>query len=266
MTTLATCWKITRRDTVVEGYTSHDKDLTVGGVDYLSSAGYAPSAVERGSSMQADNQQVIGIIDADSLSADDLRSGIYNGARVEVLLVDWSTSTQVTKLLVGNFGSVKIEGGQYSVDMHSIEAELAKPIGRTYGLRCDAELGDTRCGYSLSADSGTVASVTTAKRVFVDTGRSEADDYYTGGKVEWLTGANAGRVMDVKRYTLGTQTIELFEPMASDISAGDTYEISRGCDKTLETCRDTFDNTVNFRGYPYIPGVSDLVAGQTETG
>ena len=104
MTTLATCWKITRRDEFVEGYTSHDKDLTVGGVTYLSSAGYAPSAIERGSSMHADNQQVVGIIDSDSLSADDLRSGIYDGARVEVLLVDWATSTQVTKLLAGHFG------------------------------------------------------------------------------------------------------------------------------------------------------------------
>ena len=266
MTTLATCWKITRRDEFVEGYTSHDKDLTVGGVTYLSSAGYAPSAIERGSSMHADNQQVVGIIDSDSLSADDLRSGIYDGARVEVLLVDWATSTQVTKLLAGHFGSVKIEGNQYSVDLQSIEGELAKPIGRTYGTRCDADLGDARCGYSLSADSGAVASVTMAKRVFVDTGRSEADGYYDGGKVIWTSGANAGRTMDVKKYTLSTQTIELFEPMASGIAASDTYDLYRGCDKTFETCRDTFSNSVNFRGFPYIPGISDLISGQTKTG
>lgn len=263
MTTLCTCWRITRRDTTVEGYTDHDADLVVGGVTYVSAAGYAPSAIERGSSMQADNQDVVGIIDSDNLTASDLLSGAYDGARVEVLLVDWQALAVSTKLLVGHFGAVKVVDNQYTVSLHSIEAELSKPIGRTFGLRCDAELGDTRCGYSLTADAGEVDTVTTSRRVWTDTGRSEADDYYTGGKVEWLTGANAGRVMDVKRYTLATQTIELFEPMASDILAGDTYEISRGCDKAFETCRDTFDNVLNFRGFPYIPGVSDLISGES---
>ena len=143
---------------------------------------------------------------------------------------------------------------------------MAKPIGRTYGTRCDADLGDARCGYSLSADSGAVASVTMAKRVFVDTGRSVADGYYDGEKVIWTSGANAGRTMDVKKYTLSTQTIELFEPMASGIAASDTYDLYRGCDKTFETCRDTSSNSVNFRGFPYIPGISDLISGQTKTG
>ena len=44
------------------------------------------------------------------------------------------------------------------------------------------------------------------------------------------------------------------------------YDLYRGCDKTFETCRDTFSNSVNFRGFPYIPGISDLISGQTKTG
>lgn len=263
MTTLATCWKITRRDATIEGYTDHDANLTVSGVTYLSSAGYAPSAIERSSDMQADNQELRGIIDNDNITDAELLAGVYDGARVEVLLVDWSTQTLVTKLLVGHLGEVSISENEYSVTLKSIEAELSKPIGRVFGLRCDADLGDSRCGYSLTADAGEVDTVTTSRRVWTDTGRSEADDYYTGGKVEWLTGANAGRVMDVKHYTLATQTIELFEPMASDIAPGDTYEISRGCDKTFATCRDTFSNVENFRGFPYIPGVSDLISGES---
>jgi uncharacterized phage protein (TIGR02218 family) len=263
MTTLATCWKITRRDETVEGYTDHDADLRVEGVTYVSAAGYAPSSVERSSSMQADNQDVVGIINNDNLTVTDLLSGAYDGARVEVMLVDWQTRSVETKLIVGHFGQVKVANRQYTVTLHSIEAELSKPIGRAFGLRCDAELGDARCGYGLTADAGTVASVTTARRVWVDTGRIEADDYYVGGKVKWLTGANAGRVMDVKQHKLDTQTVELFEPMASDIEPGDTYEISRGCDKAFVTCRDVFDNALNFRGFPYIPGVSDLISGES---
>jgi uncharacterized phage protein (TIGR02218 family) len=31
-----------------------------------------------------------------------------------------------------------------------------------------------------------------------------------------------------------------------------------GCDKRLETCRDRFANTLNFRGEPHLPG-NDLL-------
>ena len=34
-TTLATCWKITRTDAVVFGFTDHDQVLSFGGTDYL---------------------------------------------------------------------------------------------------------------------------------------------------------------------------------------------------------------------------------------
>ena len=265
MTTQATGWKVTRRDAVVEGYTDHDENKTVDGVTYVSAAGYAPSSVERTNSMQADNQQVIGIIDNVNLSESDLLAGVYDGARVEVFLYDWSTSTKITDLLVGHFGSVQVVDNQYTIELQSIESELAKPIGRTYGLTCDAELGDTRCGYSLSAATGTVTSVTTARRVFTDTSRTEADDYFKNGKITWTSGANIGRTMDVKKYTLSTKTIELFEPMPSDIVSTDAFNIYRGCDKTLETCRDTFSNSDNHRGFPYVPGVSDLISGQTST-
>ena len=34
-TTLANCWKITRADAVVLGFTDHDQSLSFGGTDYL---------------------------------------------------------------------------------------------------------------------------------------------------------------------------------------------------------------------------------------
>lgn len=264
MTTLANCWKITRRDATVEGFTDHDRDLVISGVTYVSAAGYAPSAIERGSTLQADNQELVGVIDSDNLTAGDLLSGAYDGARVELLQVDWSTQSLVQKLLVGHLGQVKISENEYTATLKSIEAELAKPIGRTFQLRCDAELGDSRCGYTLSGDTGEVDSVSTARRVFVDAALAQADGYYDGGKLVWTSGANNGRTADVKRYIAASDTVELFEPMPDDIAIGDDYDIYRGCDKTFATCRDTFSNSLNFRGYPYIPGVSDLVSGQTD--
>ena len=39
VTTLATCWKITRRDGVVLGFTDHVRDLDVDGVTYRAASG-----------------------------------------------------------------------------------------------------------------------------------------------------------------------------------------------------------------------------------
>jgi uncharacterized phage protein (TIGR02218 family) len=38
------------------------------------------------------------------------------------------------------------------------------------------------------------------------------------------------------------------------LSAGDTFSITAGCDKSFSTCRDRFANILNFRGFPHIPG------------
>ena len=42
--------------------------------------------------------------------------------------------------------------------------------------------------------------------------------------------------------------------MAEPIAPGDTFTVTAGCDKTFATCRDRFANTLNFRGFPQIPG------------
>lgn len=263
MTTLVNCWKVTRRDTTVQGFTDHDADLTIGGVTYKSAVGFVPSSVGRSTEITADTQQLVGIINSDDLSADDLRAGVYTGARVEIFHADWSTSAKVRTLLVGHLGEVEISGKQYSATLNSLEHELAKPAVRIVSTRCDADLGDSRCGYTLTPDNGTVTSITSARRVFIDTSLSAADGHYNGGKVTWVTGDNAGRLMDVKKYTASTDTVELYEPLPDDIAIGDTYTITQGCDKTFATCVDDFSNGANFRGFPHIPGFSDLIGGGT---
>jgi uncharacterized phage protein (TIGR02218 family) len=60
--------------------------------------------------------------------------------------------------------------------------------------------------------------------------------------------------MEVKGWNLTTHTMTLFEPMYYEIQVGDTYEVHQGCDKYLATCRDVWNNVVNFRGEPHIPG------------
>lgn len=260
MTTLTSCWKVTRTDSTVFAFTEHDEDLSVGGVDYKSAIGFVPAAFERSADLSSGTTEMMGIIDSTDITASDLRTGKWDGARVDVIEVDWSTSTKVRTLLVGFLGEITIAGNQYSATLKSIESELQKPIGRTITPRCDAELGDSRCGYTLTADAVTVTSVTNAIEFF-DSALGGSDGDYDNGKITWLTGINAGITADVKRYTASTGKVELYVPLPGIPSSGETASIFVGCDRTRETCRDTFSNIDNFRGFPDLPGVNDLIAG-----
>lgn len=260
MTTLATGWTITRADAAVFAFTDHDRDRTVDGVTYLSAVGFVPSAVERSTGLAADNQVFTGIIDSDTLEAAELRSGKFDNARVEVIEFDWMTQIKARTLYVGFLGEVEIVGNEYRATALSLESELAKPLGRTIQLRCDADLGDTRCGFALTGNALTVTSVTSAL-AFIDTGLAAADGYYNGGRVDWLTGDNAGLSADVKRYESASDTVTLWEPPPYPVQPGDTATLFRGCDKTVETCRDTFNNITRFRGYPHLPGIKELIGG-----
>ena len=79
-----------------------------------------------------------------------------------------------------------------------------------------------------------------------------------GGLLTWTAGANTGLAMEVKAASAGAITLAL--PMPYDIAAGDSYSVTAGCDKNLSTCRDSFANTVNFRGFPHIPGTDAVLA------
>jgi uncharacterized phage protein (TIGR02218 family) len=53
--------------------------------------------------------------------------------------------------------------------------------------------------------------------------------------------------------------------MPEPIAAGDTFIVTAGCDKRFETCRDRFNNIVNYRGFPHIPG-NDFVTRYAVSG
>jgi uncharacterized phage protein (TIGR02218 family) len=36
---------------------------------------------------------------------------------------------------------------------------------------------------------------------------------------------------------------------------GDGFTVTAGCDKSVKTCKAKFDNEVNFRGFPHVPGI-----------
>jgi len=80
--------------------------------------------------------------------------------------------------------------------------------------------------------------------------------YFDNGVLTWTSGANNGLKMEVRGYVPGQ--ITLFQPMPYAIVIGDGYTMHAGCDKTSNTCLNRFNNIVNFRGFPFLPGIDQL--------
>jgi uncharacterized phage protein (TIGR02218 family) len=94
--------------------------------------------------------------------------------------------------------------------------------------------------------------------VFISNAMTQAAGYFSSGEVVWITGANAGRHMEIKEFSNKQFTLVL--PMPNTIAVGDTFNAIAGCDKTFNTCFAKFNNAVNFRGEPHVPGMDKLLA------
>jgi hypothetical protein len=142
-TTLATCWKITRMDGVVLGFTDHDQPLAFAGTDYLPMLDGAETPARLGA--QVDTGEVIGVLRADTIREDDIAAGLFDGATVETWRVNWRDVSQRALLRRATIGEIVREDGQFRAELRSGQQALNRVRGRVYSSFCDAVLGDARC-------------------------------------------------------------------------------------------------------------------------
>lgn len=265
VTTLCTCWKVTRTDGQIFGFTDHSESLTISGITYSASTGYTATAIKSSSALNVDNLDVQGALDSSTITDEDLLAGLWDFAEVEIFMVNYAdTSMGSMNLRTGNIGNVQTGRGIFVTELRGMMQRLQQSIGRLMMPACNADLGDSRCGINLGSFSngtvsGSVDSVS-SNRQFVDAGLVQATGWFDGGLVTWTSGLNIGLSMEVKTFTSGG-TVVLFLPMPYTVAASDTFTITAGCDKALATCRDKFSNVINFRGFPHLPGIGRIASG-----
>jgi len=269
-TTLAWCWRLTRRDATRLGFTDHDRDLVFDGTTFAAATGFTATEVKDAVGLSVDNLEVESALHADSLNEDDLAAGLFDDAAIEIWRVNWQDAAQRVLMRSGSIGEVRRAGSAFAAEVRGLAHYLQQPKGRLFQYGCDADLGDARCTVDLTdpafKGTGTVAAAFSL-RLFTASGLgSFANDWFTRGLVTFTTGANAGRAQEVRRHRSGSPaTLELWQPMAHPIVPGDTFIVTAGCDKQFATCQAKFANAVNFRGFPHIPG-NDFVTAVARPG
>ncbi|MDE3060451.1 MAG: DUF2163 domain-containing protein [Pseudomonadota bacterium] len=264
VTTLAVCWKLTRRDTTILGFTDHDQDIIFGGVTYKAATGFTPSAIQNTASLAVDNLDVEGMLSSGSIVEADILAGLYDFAEIEIFQINYMDMTQGSlKLRRGWLGEVSFYKQQFIAEVRGLTQALSQTMGELYSASCRAALGDNRCKVDMSVQTVT-GNVTTpiSSLQFIDSARTEATGIFTGGAITFTSGANNGLSMEIKEYIYTSGTggqLATALPMPYSISMGDSYSLTKGCDKTLATCFSRFNNVVNFRGEPLVPGLDRML-------
>jgi hypothetical protein len=426
ITTLATCWQIIRTDGEEFAFTAFDDDLVVGGVTYSSIAGFVRTAIQTNSEGQVDNLDLIGFLQEDGITEQDLKNGLFDYASIYVFVVNWANIGQgICRLRRGWLGETTISpAGIFQAELRGLTQALVQEFGSDYMPMCRADLGDAKCmipikpppwsahqtvkqdyhvqaltqttddlkvaifraqgdgttgateptwntpigdtnadgsvswisepfwrgifvvetaisqrqfiaplsipaapnissthasvsfrdnvstGTEITVSDGTISHsyfwpydqkgsdakdafynymidhtdwgitvTTTSNVVFFDNASGHPgsitkvgdtlrgiviQDFqaapFDGGTVTWIDGQNAGRSMEIKSYDTTTGTIILWLQMNYPIEAGDKFFCYPGCDKRRDTCFNTFNNILNFRGEPDMPMVDKLLS------
>jgi uncharacterized phage protein (TIGR02218 family) len=259
VTTLCRCWVIARGDGVTQGFTDHDEDVVIGAVTCRAGTGLTGSEATQKLGLAVDSSELSGALSDDSLNEDDLAAGRYDAASVELWLVDWSEPSLRVLLAKGSLGEVKRTGTAFTAEVRGISARLDQDSGRLFAAGCSADLGDGSCTIDLTSPvyrgEGMVAALSGTSSFSTSGLGSYADGWFTAGKLTFTGGANAGTSVEVKIHrNTGGVTLDLWQAMAEPIAPGDTFTVTAGCDKRFATCHDRFNNIVNFRGFPHVPG------------
>jgi uncharacterized phage protein (TIGR02218 family) len=259
-TTLCRCHILARRDGVVQGFTDHDDNIVIGAVTCLAGTGLSASEATARLGLAVDGAEIFGALADDSLTEADLAAGRYDSATVETWLVDWSEPSLRVLLAKDTLGEVRREGAAFSAELRSPADRLNQEGGRLYTAACSADLGDARCTVDLEdpafTGSGAVVSAAGASTIIVSGLDGFAEGWFAAGRLTFASGSNAGLAVEIKahRASGGEVTLALWQAMPEAIAPGDTFVVTAGCDKRFATCRDKFSNTVNFRGFPHMPG------------
>jgi uncharacterized phage protein (TIGR02218 family) len=254
-TTTCRCWRLTRSDGVVIGFTEHDRDLAFDGSVFLAASGFAVSEGEAAAGLAASADEVTGGFSSAAIRDDDLATGRFDGARVEEFLVNWAEPDMHVLINRREIGEVSRAGGAFRAELRSLAHRLDQPQGRVYARRCDATLGDRHCGIDLAAWQAvaTIAEGSDQDTILVSGLADVGTGFFDLGHLLLPDGSKAG-IETHRRVEADLARLSLWLPLEVQPVSGSRVTLTAGCDKRFATCKARFENSINFRGFPHLPG------------
>lgn len=190
-----------------------------------------------------------------------LQQGLFDGAEIQRELAFFSgfpagvvsfTPIGATILFKGRVASIDKLGRTtaeitVSSDLVLLDIDMPRNL---YQTNCGHVLYDQGCGVSRAAFTTTGTVMPGSVNNFVKwTGANQS---YVQGSIRFTSGLNAGSEATIK-YAGDNDGVVLVYPLENVPQAGDGFTICQGCDHTMATCKNKFNNLGRFRGFPFVP-------------
>lgn len=153
----------------------------------------------------------------------------------------------------GFVSQISMENNIIMITALSNLAKLNYSFCQLYSPLCRECIGSKKCGIDVNQYKATGMIINViSNNCFQGNhqeNKSTPTGYYRYGMIKFTNGKLKGISMQIKDEIDGN--IHLLQNTKM-LSIGNCYEIYAGCDKTLTTCKEKFNNVINFRGEPCI--------------
>jgi hypothetical protein len=144
--TMAPFLKVTLTNGTVLGFTGLDAEYDYDGVTYDSVVGFMPFDVVTGSDLSVDNSEIRGILSSPSITIDDLRAGLWSGARCEFFWLNYMTPADGPIILrVGWLGEVRTGRNSFEAELRGLAQAYTRVVGQLTSPLCRNTLFDAGC-------------------------------------------------------------------------------------------------------------------------
>jgi uncharacterized phage protein (TIGR02218 family) len=253
--TVATFWRVYRRDGVALGFTSHDRDLTFGGIRHRAAPGMVPAAIRLTADLANDSAEVEGALSHDTIREADLAAGLFDEAAIAIGAVDWRSLEHHT-LYTGELGMIADDRRGFSAVLRSAKHVLERDLVPRTSPTCRAAFCGPGCGLAASRFTQVLplAGLDLDFNRVRFAGIAAAD--HLDGLLRFRDGPQTGISFGI--VSADGDWLMLDRPLAAGTAVGTLAELREGCDHTIATCSTRFGNARNFRGEPFLPG-NDLL-------
>lgn len=253
-------------------YTSADIDLTVGGNLYSAGGTTGPyffrdqtfpavswTVGTKVSEMSFDVSPGASIVEGLPFLT-SARIGAFDGAEFSYQRAYMpqsnpaDTSAGAVMMFLGRVADIQMGRSVCTFTIASHMEILNKPFPRNlYQAGCVNTLYDGSCNISPGpfTFSGNAAGGSSPRLIIAAGSLPGAAGFYDLGKIKMTSGVNNGLVRPVRSWN-GVSQIALSAPFPSAPTVGDSFDVTRGCNKTTAACN-SFANIINFRGFPTVP-------------
>ena len=231
-------------------YTNDTEDVTIGSTTYTAIPIHRGETEQNGDAEQA-NMEI-------TVSRDSELGELFKAAPpsepITITILQYHRQLQGNTIVVwkGRIIALSWKGSELILTSENVFASLLRiGVTRKFSRQCTHALYSGQC----RANREQFAMRTTATTIINNTVRiadTVQAGFYAGGYVTWRNSATG--VVERRPITENTETTITIVGFPSGLLVN-TVEITMyaGCDHTMNTCKDKFNNLVNYGGQPFIP-------------